>query len=97
MAQRGGSKRQDLRLETFLRRQLSLEEYERVCGSESCVLFSPEERRVHRYVILGHRQLYSTEFAPKKLKVLLQLEAITAVTMVSLTSYDTPMIKWVIV
>lgn len=76
--------RQDLRLETFLRRQLSLEEYDRLCGSESCVLFSPDEKRVHRYVILGHRQLYSTEFAPKKLKVLLQLDCITAVQLVRL-------------
>ncbi len=86
MAQmRGESRRQDIRLETFLRRQLSQEEYERVCGSESCVLFSPEERRVHRYVILGHRHLYSTEFAPKKLKVLLQLESITDVQIVRRT------------
>ena len=74
--------RQDIRLETFLRRQLSQEVYERLCGSESCVLFSPEEKRVHRYVILGHRHLYSTEFSPKKLKVLLQLDSITAVQMV---------------
>lgn len=75
-----------MRLERFLRQQLSEEEYERVNGSESCVVFSPEERRVHRYVVLGHRQIYTTEFAPRKLKPLIQLDSIIAVKMVSYNS-----------
>lgn len=82
MATNLDTRRQDVRLESFLRRQLSPEVYERISTSEGCVLFSPEEKRVHRYVVLGHRQLFTTEFPPKNLKVLLNLETITSVNLV---------------
>lgn len=74
--------RQDVRLDRFLRGQLSPEVYERVASSEPCVVISAEEKRVHRYAVLGHKTLYSTEFPPKNLKVLTQLEDIISVDMV---------------
>lgn len=78
-----GLERHDVRLDKFLRGQLSGEVYERVVSSEPCVLSSPEEKRVHRYAVLGHRRLFATEFPPKNLKVLLKLEDIVAVELVS--------------
>lgn len=77
------TRRLDVRLESFLRRQVSPEVYERISTSEACVLISAEERRVHRYVVLGHRQLFTTEFPPKNLKLLLNLEAILSIRKVS--------------
>lgn len=78
------TRRQDVRLEKFLRGQFSQEVYERVSSSEPCVLISPDEKRVHRYAVLGHTQLYTTEFPPKKLKTLLKLEDIISISMVRL-------------
>lgn len=82
MAQR--LERQDVRLDKFLRGRLRQEVYEQVTSSEACVIISPDEKRVHRYAVLGHRCLFSTEFPPKNLKMLLQLEDIVSVDMVSL-------------
>lgn len=78
--------RVDVRLEKFLRGQLSQELYERLCSSEPCVLTSPDEKRVHRYAVLGHSCLYSTEFPPKNLKILLQLTHILNIRKVCLSS-----------
>lgn len=80
-----GLERLDVRLDKFLRGQLSGEVYERVVSSEPCVLSSPEEKRVHRYAVLGHKCVYSTEFPPKNLKTLLKLEDIVAVDLVSVS------------
>ena len=76
------TRRQDVRLESFLRRQLPPDVYERLSTSEGCVLFSADEKRVHRFVVLGHKQLFTTEFPPKNLKVLLNLDSIASIRMV---------------
>lgn len=70
--------RQDVRLETFLCRNLSPEDYERVCASEPCVVFTPEEKRVYRYAVLGHHKLYTLDFPPKKLRTVLELKSISS-------------------
>jgi hypothetical protein len=80
-----GLERRDVRLDKFLREQLTEEEYERLTCTEPSVLFSPEEKRVYRYAILGHRCFFSTEFPPKNLKVQLQLEDIVSVDVVSVS------------
>lgn len=77
-----GLERQDVRLDRFLRGQLRPEVYERVVTSEPCVIISPEERRVHRYAVLGHRCLFLTAFPPKILKPQLQLEDIISIKVV---------------
>ena len=78
-----GLERRDVRLDRFLRGQLPPQVYERLASSEPCVVTSPEEKRVHRTAVLGHKRLFSTEFPPKNLKVLVQLEDIVSVDMVS--------------
>ncbi len=76
-------KRFDVRLESFLRRNLSREDYDRLYTSEASVVLSPEEKRVHRYAILGHDRLYTLEIPPKKLKTVLMLEDVLSVQLVS--------------
>ena len=73
------TKRFDGRLDSFLRRTLSLEEYERVVSTEQCVVVTAEGKRAPRNVVLGHRWLYFTEIPPKTLTRALQLENIVSV------------------
>ena len=86
-------KRLDVRLESFLRRNLTQEDYERLYTSEPCVVLSPEEKRVHRYAILGHDQLYTLEIPPKKLRTVLRLEDISSIQLVRL--HVVLMVQWV--
>ena len=83
MAQKLETRRQDLRLDTFLRRNLSWKDYERIIISEPCVILSPEEKRVYRHVILGQNCLFSTEDPPKSLKTVLKLVDIESIHKVS--------------
>jgi len=75
-------KRLDVRLESFLRRNLTLEDYDRLYSSEACVVLCPEEKKVHRYAILGHNRLYTLEIPPKKLRTVLSLEDIISIQLV---------------
>ena len=73
-----------MKLDRFLRQELCREEYERVCKSEACVIrASGGEKWVHRYAVLGHKCLYSTEIPPKHIETLVKLEDITAISVVS--------------
>ena len=76
------TRRFDGKLDSFLRRSLQSEDYERICTSELCVVVSPEEKRVHRHVVLGHRCLYLTEFPPKSVKVAANLQDVQSICMV---------------
>jgi len=76
------TRRYDGKLDSFLRRNLSSEDYDRICTFEPCVVVSPEEKRVHRHVVLGHRCLYLTEFPPKSIKVAANLQEVYSVCMV---------------
>ena len=73
------TKRFDGRLDSFLRRTLCLEEYERVVSIEQCVVVTAEGKRAPRNVVLGHRWLYFTEIPAKTLTRALQLENIVSV------------------
>lgn len=77
------TRRFDAKLDSFLRRKLAQEDYERVSTFEPCVVVSPNDKRVHRFVVLGHRCLYLTEVPPKNLKEALQLKDISSIRMVS--------------
>ena len=79
------TRRFDAKLDSFLRRRLTQEDFERVCTSEPCVVVSPEDKRVHRHVVLGHRCLYLTEVPPKNLKTALHVRDISSIRMVSLS------------
>lgn len=74
--------RQDVKLDRFLRDELCREVYERLCKPEACVIRSGE-KWVHRFAVLGHKCLYSTEFPPKHIETLVKLEDITAISVVS--------------
>ena len=77
------TKRYDGKLDSFLRRNLPHSEYERVSTSESCVVIQPpEEKRAHKYAILGHRCLYLADFPPKNLRVAVLMENITGISVV---------------
>ena len=76
------TRRYDGKLDSFLHRNLAREDYERVCTSEPCVVVSPDEKRVHKHVILGHRCLYFADFPPKTIKVAMQLKDIQSIRMV---------------
>ena len=82
------AKRHDVRLDNFLRKNLVQENYERIHASEPCVLISPVEKRVHRYVILGHTHLFSTEFPPRTLRTLLKLKDIALINVVRISLFN---------
>ena len=77
------TRRFDAKLDSFLRRRLPQEDLERISTSEPCVVLSPEDKRVHRHAVLGHRCVYFTEVPPKNLKIALYIKDITAIRMVS--------------
>lgn len=77
------AKRFDGRLDTFLRRHLPLEEYERVIATERCVIVTPDNKRAPRHLVLSHQLVYFTEIPPKKLTKALLLEHVRAVSVVS--------------
>ena len=76
-------KRQNARLESFLKRALPLDKYERLRCYETAVIVSIDEKRALKHIILGHRTLYSTESPPKLLKTLLDLAEIDDVALVT--------------
>ena len=81
------TRRFDAKLDSFLRRRLPQEDFERISTSEPCVILSPEDKRVHRHAVLGHRCVYFTEVPPKNLKIALYLKDVTSIRMVSVSMY----------
>ena len=79
------TRRFDAKLDSFLRRRLPQEDYDRISTSEPCVVLSPEDKRVHRFAVLGHQCLYLTEVPPKNLKVALRLKDACSIRVVSPT------------
>lgn len=70
------------KLNSFLHLHLPPADYARVCASEPCVAVYPEEKRVHRYAVLGHSRLYLTEVPPRSLKATLELGNVQSVEVV---------------
>eukprot|EP00118_Oscarella_pearsei_P021298 m.238347 g.238347 ORF g.238347 m.238347 type:complete len:562 (+) comp40162_c1_seq9:141-1826(+) len=75
-------RKQNSRLESFLKRVLPQEKYERLRCYESAVIVSSEDKRALRYVIVGHRMLYVSENPPKNLKSILDLEDIEDIALI---------------
>ena len=82
MARREATRRYDAKLDAFLHLHLPRADYARVCTSEPCVATYPEEKRVHRHVVLGHRRLYLVDVPPRSLKATLALSDVESVEMV---------------
>lgn len=76
-------RRFDVKLDSLLRRSLSLDTYERILTCEFCVVVTPEEKREPRNVIVGHDLLYASEVPPKTIKPILRLGDIVSVNVVS--------------
>lgn len=73
----------DVKLESFLSRNLPREDHERLFTSEACVAVVGREKPVHRHAIVGHRRLYLTEAPPKHLRIAVNLQDVEAVRRVS--------------
>ncbi|XP_062522993.1 uncharacterized protein C12orf56-like [Corticium candelabrum] len=75
-------RRQNTRLESFLKRTLDAEEYDRLRCYESVIVVSADENRAFKYVVLGHRVLYLSENPPKVLRAALDLGDVEEIVMV---------------
>lgn len=78
----------DVKLESFLSRNLPREDHERLFTTEACVAVAGREKRekpVHRHAIVGHRRLYLTEVPPKHLRIAVSLRDVEAIHRVSRT------------
>ena len=80
------AKRFDVKLDTFLRRNLSREDYERISTSVLCAFSSSEEKRKYRHAVLGHKCIYITDVPPKSHRIAVHLRDIVAVEIVSIDS-----------
>jgi len=57
------------RLETFLRRALHFDTYERIRAHESCIVCSEKENRAFKFVILCDSWIYLIDNDPGKLSI----------------------------
>jgi len=57
------------RLETFLKRALDFDTYERIRAHESCIVCSEKENRAFKFVILCDTWIYLMDNDPGKLSV----------------------------
>ena len=73
----------DVKLESFMSRNLPREDHERVFTTEACVAVAGREKPVHRHAIVGHRRLYLTEAPPKHLRTAVNLRDVEAIHRVS--------------
>ena len=78
------TKRFNVKLDTFLRRNLSPKDHERISASVLCTVSSPEEKRKYRHAVLGHKCVYLTDVPPKSLRIGVHLRDVISVEMVSI-------------
>ncbi|OWF37764.1 uncharacterized protein C12orf56-like isoform X2 [Mizuhopecten yessoensis] len=75
--------KKNTKLESYLKRNLSDEAFERVRAYESCIVVSEKENKAFKYVILGDESIYLTENPPKNLQESVYLKDIVAVELVN--------------
>jgi len=83
---RGGAEalfKKNNKLESYLKRTLLDETFERVRAYESCIIVSEKENKAFKYVVLGDEWIYLTENPPKTLQGTVQLKDIVSVELVS--------------
>ena len=81
--------RKNSKLESFLRRTLSEDTYERIRAYESCIVVSEKENKAFKYVVLGDEWIYLTENPPKAVQESVCLRDLISVELVSLEEYTT--------
>ncbi|XP_074644696.1 uncharacterized protein C12orf56-like isoform X2 [Tubulanus polymorphus] len=73
------SKRNNSKFDTFLRRKLDNETFERIRYYEACVVCSEWEDKQFKYVVLGHEWLYLTENPPRSIRDAVHLKDIISI------------------
>ncbi|KAK2165460.1 hypothetical protein NP493_1364g00030 [Ridgeia piscesae] len=57
------------KLESFLKRNLDVDTFERIRTHEACIVCSEKEDKVYKFVVLSDERIYLTENPPKKISV----------------------------
>ena len=70
------------KLESYLKRFLSEETYERIRAYESCIICSEKEKKAFKYVVLGDEWIYLTENPPKTIQQTVNLGDVVDVELV---------------
>ncbi len=68
----------DGKLDTVLRKGLTIEIYERLSVTEPCIIVTNGGKKAQRTVILGHNALYFAEVPPKTIKRAIELVQIVS-------------------
>ncbi|GFO21228.1 hypothetical protein PoB_004773300 [Plakobranchus ocellatus] len=71
------------KFESFLKRTISDEAFERVRAYESCVVISERENKAFKFVVLTDEKIYLTENPPKSLQEVVHLKDVTSVELVN--------------
>ncbi|XP_012943380.1 uncharacterized protein C12orf56 [Aplysia californica] len=71
------------KFESFLKRSISEEAFERVRGYESCIIVSEKENKAFKFVVLSDEWIYLTENPPKTLQEAVHLKDVTSVELVN--------------
>lgn len=71
MARNGGDvlTKKNSKLESFLKRNLDVDTFERIRTHEACIVCSEKEDKVFKFVVLSDERIYLTENPPKKISV----------------------------
>lgn len=85
---RGSFQRFDGKLDSTLRKTLTLEEYERLSITESCIVVTDDGKRSQKLVTVGHSALYFCNIPPKSVKRILYLTQIISCTTVRKDLYQ---------
>lgn len=75
------------KLESFLQRSLTAENFDRVRGYESCICVSDKDNKSFKYIILSDEWIYLTENPPKSIQNAVHLKDIVSVELVSLLRF----------
>ncbi|KAK3743524.1 hypothetical protein RRG08_027392 [Elysia crispata] len=71
------------KFESFLKRSISDEAFERVRAYESCIVISEKENKAFKFVVLTDEKIYLTENPPKTLQEVVHLKDVTSVELVN--------------
>ncbi|ESO82600.1 hypothetical protein LOTGIDRAFT_223226 [Lottia gigantea] len=70
------------KLESFLKRTITEESYERIRAYESCIVVDEKDKKSFKFVILGDDCLFLTENPPKSIQEAVQLKDVISVELV---------------
>lgn len=82
------------KFESFLKRTITEEAFERVRAYESCIVVSEKENKSFKFVVLSDERIYLTENPPKTLQEVVHLKDVTSVELVSLCSLHYSLLKY---